>query len=404
VPRPASAQLINTLTGTEAAPPESVLGGFDLELTLSDSTGLNAVGQNYRNELSAYFEPRWAMGRRLFGNSPTWSKLSMSARFVLGRALAGTGDDSFGSTVNSGPLVPCSSITPSQDGGIIDPNQVQRCNPEPNNRRFDYSDISVAFGLPRVATIPRVGVSVSTSLRVVIPISPQSRFASLRTALTGSGVLSKGFFKDQLRLSYSLGVTKNFHRYTTAGLDPDSPGIGGELGGNPSSGLAGVGISNLYADPSRVGASGINTSYSFSNGLSAHLEVFKKWSGDILYLWTDGFSYGHSCTVEVGGQIVDSCANGSTVAAGSLSSTESRGHKRGQVFSLTVSYNYQPWLGFSLGLSTWSPRMMPDTSYRQGFISTDYNAFTSVMLSVSTSLEELTKRWRPNRNALTSAR
>jgi hypothetical protein len=365
-----------------------------MDLTLSDSSGLNAVGQNYRNELSAYFEPRWVAGHALFHDSGVLGKLTLSARFVLTRALSGTGDESFGTSVASGPLTPCSDVIPSANGGVIDPGQVRRCNPQAADRRTDYSDIWLTAGLPRVATIPRAAIDVSTGLRVVLPVSAQSRFATLRFGLTGTAGLSRAFLGDKLRLIYTLGVTKNFHAYTTPGLDPGPGGPAGDVGSNPSGGLAGTGISNLYADPTRVGQGGINTSFSLANSLSAHLTLSERWSGDILYLWTDGFSYGHACMVDLSGLAVDSCRTGAAVAASSGTDVAARGHKRGQVFWLTASYSFRPWLSFALAWVNWAPREKPDTSYRQPFVSTDYNAFTSVMLSATTSIEEIARRWR----------
>jgi hypothetical protein len=398
--RPAAAQLANALTGTTtAASEDTALGGFDAELTLSDSSGLNTVGENYRNELSLYFEPRWAAGRKLFHGQGVLGKLSLSGRFVLTRALSGTGDESFGSSVSSGPLTPCSPVIPSANGGVIDPTQVQRCRPQAADRRTDYSDVWLTAGLPRFATIPRTAIDVSASLRVALPTSLQSRFQTLRLGLTGTGGLSRAFLDGKLRLSYTLGLSENFHAFSTPGLDPGPGGPAGDVGGNPGGGLSGTGISNLYADPTRVGQGGYNTSYSLANSLSAHYELNDRWSADVLYLWSDGFTYSHRCVVDAGaGLVVDSCQTGAAVAGASGSSVESRGHKRGQVFWVTASYSYRPWLNLSLAWVTWAPREKPDTSYRQPFVSVDYNSFTSVMLSATTSLEELAKRWhRPSK-------
>src|SRR3954463_15292840 len=127
--RAARAQLANALTGTPTETEEPSRHGVDLDLTLSDSSGLNAVGQNYRNELSVYLEPRWAAGRVLLPQAGRWSKLSLSARFVVTQALAGTSEEFFGSDVRSGPQGTCSNIVPSPDGAVIDPGQVRRCNP-----------------------------------------------------------------------------------------------------------------------------------------------------------------------------------------------------------------------------------------------------------------------------------
>jgi hypothetical protein len=392
--RPAQAQLTNALTGTAATADDTIMGGFDIDLTLSDSSGLNAVGENYRNELSMYFEPRFALGKRLFRDSKVWSKLSVAGRFVLTRALTGTSDEGFGSTVNQGPLVPCSHPTPSADGGIIDPNQVARCDVQPNSRRFDYSDVWLNVGLPRFARIPRADIDLSTSVRFVIPTSAESQFATLRLGVSGSLGLSRAFLHDKLRIGYNFGASKNFHAYSTAGISTGRNGAAAEEGTNSSSPISGTGLSNFYADPTRAATGTFGTSYSFSNGLSAHYTVSPKWDADLLYLWTDGFSYPHRCDYGLPAVDVNTCSTGAAVAGSSGTSIDSVGHRRAQVLWATVNYNFRPWMQFSLAWVNWAPREKPDSSYRQPFYSTDYNAFSSVILSASTSLEEVAKRWR----------
>jgi hypothetical protein len=312
---------------------------------------------------------------------------------VVTQALSGTGDEYFGSEVRSGPQGTCSNLFPSTDGAVVDPAQVRRCNPTAASRRTDYSDLWLTAGLPRLFTIPRARLDVPASLRVILPLSAQSRFQTLRLGLTGTTGLGRAFWKDRLRVGYALGFTKNLHAYSTPGLDP-GPLDAGETGGNPHAPLSGVGISNLYANPSLVGTGGFNTSFSLSNALSAHVAIADRWSGDVLYMWTDGFTYAHRCVVDVSGQTVDTCRTGAVVAADSGSEVTGRGHKRAQVFWVTVSYQAAPWLDLSLAWVNWAPRMKPDSSYRQGFISTDYNAFTSVLLSASTSLDRVTARFR----------
>lgn len=394
---PVRAHMVEELSDQKLAKQgETRFGGLGLDVTLSDSSGLNAVGRNYRNELNLYFEPRWSVGRVFLADKSVWKKLSISARFVVSRGLSGTSGEYFSNEVRGGPLIPCSDLTPSDNGGVINPRDVRRCNPTPNGSRTDYSDISLGASLPRFVTIPRVQVDVSTGLRLTMPISEQSRFSTLRLGLSGSASFSRGFFDKKLRLGYSFGVTKNFHEYTTAGLDTADGGTAAETGGNGSSGIAGVGLSNLYADPTRIGMGGFNTSFSLSNGLSASFPITEKWSGNVAYSWSDGFSYSHRCVVDISGQSVDTCRTGQDVAAASGSEIESRAHRRGQVFSAGVSYELWPWLGLALSWTTWSPREKPDSSYRQPFYSFDYNAFTSVMLSASVSIEKLMDRNRPS--------
>jgi hypothetical protein len=369
------------------------LHGFDLSLSMSDSTGLNAVGENYRNELGLFVEPRWAVGKVFLKDKGVLSKLTLAGRFVLNRAFAGTSDEGFGDQVNAGPNGGCSHIIPSGNGGVVNPNDVQYCHPEANGRRTDYSDIGLSASLPRVATIPRIKVDVSPGLRFTIPISKQSRLTSLRLGTTASLAFGRTFLGEKLRAGYSFGFSKNFHQYSTPGLNPDDTGgTAAESGSNPYSPVANVGTSNLYADPSRVGMSGFNTSFSFSNSLSASYKINDSWSVDGIYMWTDGFSYSHDCDVQVSSfDTQDTCGSGSAVAGNSSTDTSSRGHRKGQVLWLTASYDWRPWLGFSLAWATWAPRLKPDSSFRQGIVSTDYNSFTSVILSASTSLDEVLK-------------
>jgi hypothetical protein len=392
---PAAAQTAASATGQVSTAPaeQSNLGGFDVSLSFSDSTGLNAVGENYRNELSLFIEPRWAVGKFYLKDKGFLSKLVLGGRLVLNRAIAGTDEGGFGNDVNAGPQGGCSNITPSANGGVIDPNQVAYCHPAPNSRRTDYSDIGVSAALPRLTTIPRIGVDVSPSVRFTLPISPQSRFSSLRLGTTASVGLGRAFVGDKLRLGYSFGFTKNWHKYTTAGLESDG-GTVAEQGGNSYSPIAGVSSSNLYADASRVGMRGFNTSFSMSNSINAAYKINDDWSVDGLYMWTDGWSYDHSCGVVIAGSDHNECDAGDVVAAGSDSDVTRRGHRKGQVLWLTANYNWRPWLGFSLAWATWAPRQKPDSTFRQGIISTDYNSFTSVLLSASTSLDEVLKIFR----------
>lgn len=388
----ARAQVTETITGSVRKNQDLRYGGVGMDVTLANGSGLNTVGQNYRNDLSLRFEPRWEVGRRFFSQSPVWSKLNLSGRFTLTRALSGTDAASFGPNVNGQPITPCSDVTPSANGGVINPDQVQRCNPASNDRRIGYSDVWISASLPRYAKIPKLGLELSSSVRVILPTSLESRYDSLRMGMTAASSLGRGFFSDRVRISYGLGLTKNLHAYTTPGLSP-SGSSAAEQGGNPYSGPTGTSISNLYNDPSRVGGDNFNTSWSVLNSLSAMYKINDKWSIDALYWFVDGFTYGHPCVSTVAGQVVDTCSTGDAVAAGSGADLTRVGHRKSQIFWSSVNYSFNKWLGFSLAWINWAPRLKPDSSYRQGFISTDYNAFTTVMFGATISVDELAARW-----------
>src|SRR5262249_11873898 len=161
--------------------------------------------------------------------------------------------------------------------------------------------------------IPRAQLEVSPSVRFVIPISKQSRLSTLRLGVTGSVGFGRSFLQEKLRLGYGFGFTKNFHQYSTPGIAPGDAGTGAELGDNPYNGVMGVGLSNLYTDASRVGMSGFNSSFSFSNSINGSYKIDDDWSVDGTYMWTDGFSYGHTCVITATGTSQDTCRSGRDV-------------------------------------------------------------------------------------------
>ena len=123
-------------------------GGLSFDFTMADGTGLNSVGQNYRNDLVFYFEPTWNVGARYLRG--TWAKnFAIAARFTLTQELAGTDEASFNGTANSGPHGSCPGAT-INGNGQFDPNSCGYGNPAPNDRRADYSDVWLTFRMPRV--------------------------------------------------------------------------------------------------------------------------------------------------------------------------------------------------------------------------------------------------------------
>jgi hypothetical protein len=367
--------------------------GFGFDFSMGDGTGLNGVGHNYRNDLSFYFEPSWRIGARFIKTGP-FKRLVLAGRFSVTRNLSGTDENAFNGNANgSGPQGTCSKLTPSGNGGVIDPTQVGYCNPAANDRRTDYSDLWLTLRVPAIYTIPKIGVNINPSLRFIFPISAESRFSTLELAITPTLGLSKSLWHDRISLSYGLGVTKYFHRDKTAAIDPKT-GTASTNGGNPYDGIQGVGLSNFYNDPSRAGEGGFNnTSVSVLNSFSAGFVINSKWSADLLYILIHPWAYSTACNVNVGGMEINTCQNGDLVASNSGSSLSHSGQKMPQQV-LWASISYQPldWLGLSLSWINQAPLQKPDGSYRQGIISTDYNAFTTVFLGTAVSVDKLVAR------------
>jgi hypothetical protein len=322
--------------------------------------------------------------------------LSIGARFVVTQELAGTSDEFFGGNSNATPARTCSNLQPG-DGGIIDPSQVQRCNPQANDRRADYSDLYLTVRNPKIYTIPKLRVSLNPAFRFIFPTSAESRYQTLRLGITPSLSLSRSFWRDRIRVGYGLGFTKYFHQYTTPQINPSAQGAATTQGDNPYDGVVGAGLSNYYVDPSRVGTvGGRNTNYSLAHTINGGVVVSSKWSVDVLYIIIDAFAYDTgSCMVTTEGVTVNTCQAGDAVAARSGSSVTRPGHKDNQIFWATVNYQAYDWLGASLAWINSAPLQKPDSSYRQGIISTDYNAFTTVQLSATVAIDRLAgKIWK----------
>ena len=89
------------------------------------------------------------------------------------------------------------------------------------------------------------------------------------------------------------------------------------------------------------------------------------------------------------GQIIDTCRSGDAVAGNSGPSLNRPARRDSQVLWISLSYQATDWMGLSLSWINWAPAQKPDSSYRQGFISTDYNAFTTVQLGVTFTVDEI---------------
>src|SRR5262249_23628588 len=113
----------------------------------------------------------------------------------------------------------------------------------------------------------------------------------------------------------------------------------------------------------------------------------------------DAFTYDHSCATSnvttTDGVPYDTCTAGDRVAANSGASLARPSHRDSQVFWATLSYQPLDWLGISLAWINWAPMQYLNRKYRQGIISTDYNAFTTIQLGATITVDKLAARlWR----------
>ncbi len=361
-------------------------GGFTIDYSISDSSTLNTL--NYSNGLANYFEPAWAVGARYLKGTP-FSKLSVSARVVLTDWLASYDPSTVTPGSDLGYAPRCSDIQQSS-AGVTDPNSVQRC-PTSANHRWLLDDTWLVLSDPGVYTIPGANIKVSPTVKLVLPTSLASQYATLRLTTGASVGLSRTFLGDKLKVGFTFGASKNFHGSTAPQLDSSgAPVSNGSVTGNYQLSDVTSDSADFYLDPSRQTPGGLNASWGMSEMLGLGYSPLKKLSFSALYVLLHSFSYdatASGCLVEAGGTMVDSCQNANDVAKSSNGVGTSGGVSISdtQVFWVTANYQLYPWVGISLAWITGSPLRHPDNSLRQPFISTDYNAFTQVSLGATFS-------------------
>jgi len=387
---PAAAQNSGlTVTDSKDEPPRYY--GLHFDLSIYDGSGLNSVGQNYRNDLSFYFEPSWDIGRTFSALRNTrWKGLALAARFVVSANLSGTDEGAFSGNTNATPQGTCSNITPSQNGGVVDPGSVGYCNPAAATRRADYSDLWLTLRAPSLYkySIPEYSLSISPALRGVFPTSMESRYATLIASVTPSIGMTHTFWKGRLHGGFSFGVTKNFHKQSTTQIQASNGGTATAEGGNPYDGALSAGLSNFYADPSRqTSVNGLNTNFALLSVISGGVTFNDKWSFDALYIVSNAYPYSQDCMQTVQGVSVDLCQSGNAVAANSGSELWRPGRRDMQTFWATLNYQPWEWIGFSVAWINSAPMWKPDSTYRQAIISTDYSAFTTVSFGTSISID-----------------
>jgi predicted porin len=148
----------------------------------------------------------------------------------------------------------------------------------------------------------------------------------------------------------------------------------------------------FYADLSRAGSGRLNPSFALQQYVSADWAATSKLSFSALYIWIHSFSYDSTqCLVKVAGQSYDACAAADRVAQTSngVGTSPGRAVSDLQVFWATVAYQVTPWANLQLAWINTAPQRKEDNSFRQGFISTDYNAFTSISVGATFSLSRI---------------
>lgn len=363
--------------------------GVGLSLGLSDSSGLNAVGENYENDWLLYFLPSWKLGRLFLRDYAPLRDLTLSGRWLLSGEFSGVS-----ASYRTGEIAPnagyqgCLSAAPGAQGGLVNTGSVPYCQ-SGAQRRLDYSDIVLKL-TDKVYQIPVLGISLTPGVASAIPVSAQSQYSHLITTLQGSVGLSRGFFGDRLIIGYGFAVTKFFHSTSVPVIDYTNDPI--QDPNNPQ--LNTPGATSASSDLSRFadGAGGLVASYSVVHQVAATFSVNDKVSLTSLYVIGDTFKLPiPNCTTYLGAGVgyVNTCANGATVAQTQGATVTTGGDSGSQVFLINVSYQVNDYLSADVSLLTASPQRHPDGSWQEPFFTANYNAYSSANVGITLTTEAL---------------
>ena len=378
-----------TLSGSKEDNKPVYFKGLGMASWLGDSSGLNAVGQNYENDWILILSPTWKVGRVYFDDIPALKGLTVSGRWLLSGEFTGVND-----AYRTGQIAPtanyngCDSSAPGGQGGVVNTSNVPYCQ-SGAQRRLDYGDIVLKVS-DKVYTIPVLGIDLTPGVASSLPISAQSQYAKLITTLQGSIGVSRNFFNDKLQLSYGFAATKIFHSknvdvvgFSSDPLsDPNNPQLNTPTGTSTSTDL------ERFAD----GTLGMVSSYSLIHTFSVSYNITDKVTASASYLIRDTFKEPiPNCDTYLGAGVgtVNACTNSNAVAQSQGATLLQRGDKGGQLVRAGVEYQINDYLSADVGLYSESPQRHPNGSWQQPILTTDYNNYSSVSIGVTLIPEAL---------------
>lgn len=346
----------------DAADAPARLGGFDLHVTLFDSSGVYFHPESYTNSLTLWLEPTFALGKRLFKGR--WLEpLALSARVPFEFELVGA-DPRFRGTGFSSP----SPLTNVEQLPISQVQQPPAGQIDGTTHRVAIlEDTWLSLSHPKLFTIPKVGIVVGGGTRWVLPTSIASRNAGLITA--GSlGV----FVEKELSIftaSYAARPTKYF--YTRA--VPTFPSTLGTVTVN--------GKQEPTWQPASTGVP--NPDWAVIHGASLDVKLPRGFTVSAMYyLFHVAPLRATSCAVE-GAPLANLCVDGALVGP-----VNPQAMRVDQWFLASVDWKTRV-LTASLGLSTYGPLLTPGGKVAQPFFIANSNNYTTVYVSLTASAEEL---------------
>lgn len=330
---------------------DAKLKGFDLSLTVFNSSGVYFREGSYQNSLTFWFEPSYAFGRRFFKN--TWFEhLSVNLRIPMEVRL-GDASSEYGGT----------TYAPQQNDAapVFNPDVASLRPGGPTANRFLLRDIFVQLAHTHLFTIPVLRIDVMSSIRFGLPTSTLSQTQGFITSI-GPGLIFERRFFDRLSLGYMVRPTKFFFSRTHGGIRA---------------------FDSTSTDwrPTSTGVA--NADFMILNGVWAALDIAGGFGVSANYFTfnTKPFANNGGCNpTDI--YAVDLCADGA--ALGNIQGQWRNDHW----FLASLDYHRSFW-SLSLGISTYRPMLSDSGRPSQPFFDSSGNNFTSIYLSFSASAEGL---------------
>jgi hypothetical protein len=359
---PSNEPVPSEVTAAPEADAPMVLGGFDLHLTIFNSSGVYFGSEGYTNSFTLWLEPSFALGKRI-AKGRWLEPLTISARVPFEFEVVGS-DPRFRGTGFSSPTL---FSNPEQ----LPITQAQ----QPSSGQVDgtvhqaalIEDTWLSVSHPKLFTVPKLGVVFGGGLRAVLPTSSSSRNAGLITA--GSvGVFAEREF-GPVEISYAVRPTKYFFSRPIPAIS-STPGTF-ELNGKQ--------------EPTwQPGSTGVpNPDWAIVHGLSVDVKLPKGLSvSATYYLFHVSPNHPSTCTVE-GVPTANVCLDGPLVG-----DVRHDAMRTDQWFLASIDWK-TPIVTAGLGLSTYRPLQDTNGKLAQPFFVSNRNNYTTVYLSLTFSAEEL---------------
>jgi hypothetical protein len=229
-----------------------------------------------------------------------------------------------------------------------------------------WEDIWLDAVYTNLVTIPVAKISVSPSLRFVLPTSKASQARTLYLGF-GPGVALRREFKlpkgMSIDLAYSFGYLKNINHYST--LQTDAPTI------ITCNGSGGQDCGQF------LHSGGRNPSMSFTNMLMADWNISKRWKFGALFAVINGLLYPLTTggTTLAGGTALDVPADPNFNV----------NHRATMIYSLDVTFEAHPAISIGFGTWTYNPQLTEDSRFRAPF----FNRYTEFNLSTTINLDRV---------------